>query len=342
MNVSSLKEIIKSGKIGGAFIFCGEEDYLKKHYLSELSKIACPDEGFAVFNRVVFDGEEIDFSALREAIAAPPMFSDYKIVEWRYPDFDGMSESERKRLEELSEYIKNYPYCTLVFFTSEEGFEAGSVKRPSKLALRLDKLFYLVNFEKSTDAQLSAWLKKHFDAEGVGVSREALSAIIFRCGHSMQTLKNELDKLCAYAKANSLMQIGVSEVEGVTSATIECDAFALSGAITDKNRERAFIALMDMKMRRMEAGAVMAMTVRAFSELATVAMLLEEGKGAADIEAVLKWNAYKIKICINSARAWGSKRLCDAVSRLKELDAGSKSGGFAGYLPIEMFISEFL
>lgn len=342
MNASSLKEIIKSGNIGGAFIFCGEEDYLKKYYLSELAKIACPDEGFAVFNRVVFDGEEIDFSALREAISAPPMFSDYKLVEWRYPDLDGMSESERKRLEELSEYIKSYPYCTLVIFTSEEGFDAGSVKRPSKLALRLDKLFSLINFEKSTDAQLLGWLKKHFDAEGVGVSREALSGIIFRCGHSMQTLKNELDKLCAFAKANSLSSVGPAEVESVTSATLECDAFALSSAITDKNRERAFIALMDMKTRRIEPGAVMAMTVRAFSELATVAMLLEEGKGAADIEAALKWNAYKIKICINSARAWGAKRLCDAVARLKELDAGSKSGGSTGLLPIEIFISEFL
>lgn len=342
MNVSSLKEIIKSGKIGGAFIFCGEEDYLKKHYLSELAGIASPDEGFAVFNRVVFDGEEIDFSALREAISAPPMFSDYKLVEWRYPDLDRMSESERKRLFELSEYIKDYPYCTLVFLASEEGFDAGSVKRPSKLAQKLDKLFYLINFEKSTDAQLISWLKKHFDAAGVGVSREALSGIIFRCGHAMQTLKNELDKLCAYAKANSLSQIGIAEVEAVTSATLECDAFALSGAITDKNRERAFIALMDMKMRRIEAGAVMAMTVRAFSELATVAMLLEEGKGAGDIEAILKWNAYKIKICINSARSWGARRLCEAVSRLKELDAGSKSGGAAGFLPIEIFISEYL
>ena len=158
----------------------------------------------------------------------------------------------------------------------------------------------------------------------------------------MQVLMGEVGKLCAYAKANSLERITENEVNLVASATLECDAFALSGAISDKNREGAFVALMDMKMRRMEAGAVMAMTVRAFSELATVAMLLEEGKGAADIEAVLKWNAYKIKICINSARAWGSKRLCDAVSRLKELDAGSKSGGFAGYLPIEMFISEFL
>ena len=342
MTVSELKNKIKSGDIGGAYILSGEEDYLKKHYLRELGKIACADEGFALFNRVVFDGADVSVQDIGEAIKAPPMMSEFKLIEWLYPDLDGMSESERKSIEELAASVLDYPYAVLVLLTGMEGFEPGSAKRPSKLAARLSKCYNLINFEKSADVQLVQWLKRHFDTEGILTDSDTLLALIFRSGHSMEVLRGEVLKLAAYAKANKLKKIGKNEVAEVASATLECDAFALSTAITDKNRENAFLALADMKGRRMEAGAVLATLCRAFSELVIVALLLEEGKDANDMEAILKWNAYKIKICISSAKKWGAAKLTEALSRLRSLDAESKSGGASGYKVIEMFVCQYI
>jgi DNA polymerase-3 subunit delta len=342
MTVAELKNAIKSSELSGAYIFAGEEDYLKKYYLGSFRDIICPDEAFALFNHSVFDGGEIDFAAVAEAIKSPPMMGDLKLVEWRYPELDSLNESERKKLLELASLCEEYPYAVLVFLTSEDGFDAGSAKRPSKLASKLAEKFKLVIFEKSTDVQLLGWLKKHFDAEGIGADAKALSALIFRSGHSMQVLKNEVDKLCAYAKANSLTALTEEQILHVAAPTLECDAFALSGAITDKNREKAFTALMDMKQRRIEAGAVIATLARTFGELVTVSMLLDEGKDTGVIESTLKWNSYKIKICINSARKWGTARLADAASRLRELDAASKSGGVMGFTPIEIFVSSYI
>jgi len=342
MTVTELKNAIKDGNIGGAYVFAGEEDYLKKYYLGLIRDIVCPDEAFSLFNYSVFDGGEIDFPAIAEAIKSPPMMGDFKLIEWRYPDLDSLSESEKKKLSELAELCTEYPYAVLIFLTSEDGFDAGSAKRPSKLAARLKDKFKLILFEKSTDAQLMGWLKKHFDAEGIGVSAATISALIFRSGHSMQILKNEVSKLSAYAKANSLTALTEAEVKLVAAPTLECDAFALSTAITDKNREKAFLALMDMKRRRIEAGAVIATLSRAFGELVTVSMLLDEGRDVKVIEAALGWNPYKIKICVNSARKWGTARLVAAEARLREMDAASKSGGVIGFTPIEIFVSSYL
>ncbi len=342
MTQSELKEKIKSGNIGGAYLFVGEEDYLKKYYASEFKRTVLSDGGLDIFCHAVFDGEEIDFEGVREAISAPPMLSERKLVEWRYPDIEKMSEGDKKRLEELALFTRDFPYCSLVIVVSQDGFDAGTVRRPSRLAMRYDKSFMLVNFEKSTDAQLIGWLKKHFSSAGVAADNDTLGALIFRSGHSMQILKGEVDKLCAYAKANSLEKISVREVNLVASATLECDAFALSGAISDKSRERAFVALMDMKMRRIESGAVLATLCRAFGELLVVSMLIDEGRSAPDIERLLKWNTYKIKICISAARKWDTARLTQATARLKELDGLSKSGGISGFAPIEAFICEYL
>ncbi len=342
MTVTELKAKIKSGSIGGAYIFSGEEDYLKKYYLDSMAAIACPDEAFALFNRAVFDGADVSIAEIAEAVKSPPMMADCKLIEWKYPDLEGSSESERKALLELAAQLSEYPYAVLVLFADMDGFDPGTQKRPSKLAVRFSKGYSVVNFEKSTDAQLVAWLKKHFDAEGIAIDADTLSALIFRSGHSMQVLRHEVEKLAAYAKANDIEKIGTETVELVASATLECDAFALSGAITEKNREKAFLALADMKQRRLEAGAVLATLQRSFSELIAVALLLEEGLDAKDIEAVLKWNPYKVKLCIGSAKRWGTSKLSDAKERLRELDAQSKSGGVSGYKTIEMFICRFI
>lgn len=342
MTVAELKNKIKSGNIGGAYIFAGEEDYLKKHYLSEIANICCPDEAFSLFNRVTFDGADIDLAEISEAIQAPPMMSDAKLIEWKYPDLDKMKESDKKTLIGIAETLKDYPYITLVLFSDIDGFDPGTVKRPSKNAKTFSKAFELINFEKSTDAQLIGWLRRHFEAEGIGCDPDTLSALIFRSGHSMSTLSGEVKKLSAYAKANTLPAITKKEVDFVASPTLECDAFALSGAITDKNRDKAFLALSDMMMRRVEAGAVLATLARSFGELVTVALLLDEGNDAKDIEGILGWNQYKIKICINSAKKWGTARLSAATARLRELDAESKSGGISGYKAVEIFICQYI
>ena len=342
MTVAELKNKIKANDIGGAYIFAGEEDYLKKYYLSEFVNICCPDDAFSLFNRVVFDGSDIDLSEIAEAIKAPPMMSDVKLIEWKYPDIDKMKESDKKTLISLAQSLADHPYISLVLFSDIDGFDPGTSKRPSKNAKALSGAFEIVNFEKSTDAQLIGWLKRHFEAENIKADVDTLSALIFRSGHSMSILAEEVKKLSAYAKANTLPAITKKEVDFVASSTLECDAFALSGAITDKNREKAFTALMDMSMRRIDAGAVLATLTRSFGELVTVALLLEEGNDAKDIESILGWNQYKIKICINAAKKWGVAKLSSAMARLRELDAESKSGGISGYKAIEIFICKYI
>ena len=342
MTAAELKNLIKAGTIGGMYLFSGEEDYLKKYYLSEIVNICCPDAAFSLFNRVTFDGADINIADISEALKSPPMMADYKLIEWKYPDLEHMSESEKKALESIADEISEYPYAVFVIFADIDGFNPGSIKRPSKLALRFSKKFNLINFEKSTDAQLIGWLKRHFDAEGIFADADTLSLLIFRSGHSMEVLKNEVSKLAAYAKANDLSAITKNEVDFVAAPTLECDAFALSTAITDKNKEKAFFALQDMAQRRMESGAVLATLARAFGELVTVSLLLEEGMDAKDIEAALGWNQYKIKICINSAKKWGRQKLSEATARLRFLDAESKSGGFSGYKTLEIFICQFI
>ena len=69
-----LKALIKSGDIGGAFLFFGTESYLKEFYSSKLrDKAVSPD--FADFNYHFFDGASCALEDIEQAVEAFPMMS---------------------------------------------------------------------------------------------------------------------------------------------------------------------------------------------------------------------------------------------------------------------------
>ena len=185
MDLQSYKSSLKSGKVGGVFIFAGEEEYLVRYYLAELRKTVAPDDAFAVFNNPTFDGESVDFSAIAEAIKSPPMMADTKLIEWRHADFSSMKEADLESLEEITELCREFDYATVAFTACDEGLDFGTPKKPSAFIKRFDKSLNILRFERSTENQLYSWLKRHFDAHGVTVSLETVKALVFRSGKSM-------------------------------------------------------------------------------------------------------------------------------------------------------------
>ena len=342
MDLQSFKTSLKNGQLNGVFILGGEEDYLVKYYLGQIRQAVAPEEAFAVFNNPVFDGEEIDFSQIAEAIKSPPMMADTKLVEWRHADFSKLKEDGLSSLEEICEICREYSYATVVFTADEEGLDFGTPKRPSAFVKRFDKQLNILQFEKSSENQLYAWLKKHFDAHGITVDLETVKALVFRTGRSMTPLAAEVEKLSALAHARGRDRVTPADVEEVCASTPECDTFALSNAILDRSRQKAYFALEDMKSRRVDPMVIMGMVARTYDDLCAVSHLLDEGLGFSDIGDTLKMNEYKLKIYSTAAKRYGHERLTQIVRDLAKTDADSKYGGISGYTAIELFISKNL
>lgn len=342
MNLTELKAKLKSGNAAGWYIITGEEEYLKRYYRSEIKKLTVEDgDPFAPFNHSIFDGgADFDIAAFLEAVKSPPMMSEHKLIEWQFADLSRLKEKELSRLVGLAEAKADYPYATVIISALPDGFDIGTQKKPSKLYKTLSEHFDILSFERSTDAQLSAWIIKHFEAEGISASREIAAAMLMRVGHSMQALSFEIDKLSAYLKAHGRQEVTAVDVNEITSSSIECDAFAISNAIIEKNTEKAFLALLDMKMERVDAGAALAQLSKTYGDLMSIALFSEEGKSAADIAAIMKFHPYKLGLYMTAARKLGSERIAASLSSLIKTDAASKSGGISGYEAVEIFITQ--
>lgn len=342
MDEKQLKERLRSGKIGGAYIFAGEEDYLKRYYLAQLRRAAVTDPSLATFNHIVFDGQGVSFASVTDAIKAPPMFEEYKLIEWRYPSFVKMREGDLAAFEETLDLLPEHHYAVFAIIVADGECELGTEKKPSKFERRFSKKADILNFPRSTEPQLLSWLKKHFDAEGITVSKEALSALIFRSGRAMDILCGEVAKLSLYIKARGRCALEVSDVNEVASSTPECDTFALTNAILERNKRAAFIALDEMKRQRQDPIMIMGMMAKTYSELLTVKMMLDDGMEQSTIESELKMHPFRLKSYIRASRLFKAGSPAAILEELSRVDVGSKYGGVSGYTAVEMFVSKCL
>ncbi len=347
MDITKFKSSLKSKDFGGVYVFAGEEEYLVRYYLSELRRALDIDPSFAVFNNPVFDGNEVDFEALTEAVKSPPMMSDYKLIEWRHANFASMKEKETEALSELIETAQEHPYSILAFTAEGERLEFGTVKRPSAFIKNFGERLNILRFERSTDAQLYSWLNRHFDAMGVSALPDALHALVFRSGRSMDVLLSEAQKLAYLALSRGDNKVNSADVEKVSSLTTESETFALSNAITDRNKEAAFKALDDLKFRRVDPVMIFGMIARTFDEMLAVSLMLFDGENYSSVEETLKapplkMPPFKVKMCAAAARKYSPESLSNIVASLAKADADSKYGGVSGYTAIELFLARNL
>ena len=344
MLVNELKTKLKSGNPDGWYIFCGEENFLKRHYLGELRKACLTDPALDAFNHLVMEGEKIDFGAISDALKAPPMMAERKRVEWHLGDFSALREGELEKLHALCEEGKQYKETTVCFIVDAECFDVGNLpRRPSKLYTTLAKDLSIVYFEKSGAQALAAWLDRHFRHEGINASPAVIRALLAQSGTGMDALSGEVTKLCCYVKANGRDTLTEADVALVASRVTESDAFGLSNAILAGNAEAAYACLRDMKLRKVEPAFAISSVARIYSDLLTVAIFSEEGIPPAEIATRMKMHEYKLSLYQKAAEGRGMRRLRAALELCRRADVAVKtSTGADGYLALELLIARAL
>lgn len=339
MTTAELKNAIKTADFNRCFIFCGEEEYLKRYYVKTIRQEILTDEGFSLFNHFVFEGEKIDFGKLFDAISSPPMISEFKLVEWHLANFDAMKESELETLAELCRSLSAHPYCCLLFWSGEGQLSVGTLpKRPSKLYTVLSEFCSVVVFERSTEAQLIGWIQRHIKHESLEADSDVCRMLLSQCGRDMDVLSSEIDKLCAYALSNGKSTVTGEDVLRVCSSVFESDAFGLTNALLAKDRAYAFDCLLDLKRKKTEPTIVLGSIFKLFSDILAVANLAEEGFSQKDISQKLKFHEYKVGLYIKYSRKSSIAELERILSECRRIDVSVKRSMLSPYTSIEKFI----
>ena len=228
--LSRLKQDLKEGTPGSLYVFYGQEDYLREHYLDLLRK-KIVDKGMEAFNLHVFQGAELSFNTLADAVDAMPMMSERSMVlVW---DWDMFKNEERRN--KVQALIGDLPeYVCLVFAYDTMEFKGNANTTLGKL---LKQRAVLVECSQQGQSDLNNWMRrrlaKRWDKEMDTATAEYLT---FLCGGLMTALAGELDKVGAYAKGKKVTK---RDIDAVCDPVLDARAFQMTDAITAGNYDRA-------------------------------------------------------------------------------------------------------
>ena len=334
---------IKKGLSGGYLLF-GEEDYLKNFSLNAARSAVCAEETFAVFNDVKIDPLEYSPLSLSNALMAPPMMAEQKIVSINGLAISDMKSPELDELYSTLSTLHEYDYNVLIISVPSGLIDEGTPKKPSSVFAELSKYLTPVKFDAISGARLVAWIQKHFEHHGVSADAKVCEALIERCGKSMFTLSSETEKISYYILKHGRNAVTLEDIDNVSVSVISSDAYALANSILDGKHAEAIDALNVMKFRRIDPIIVLSEVSGVIYDLLNVKLLQSEGLGFSEILPISKmfskprgFSDYKLKLYLSAAASKPADKLKRALELCSEADLSLKSS-MQGYEAIERLI----
>ncbi len=308
----------------GGYLFYGDEDYLKLSYAKEVQKRVL-DGTFDDFNHIVIYGEDYSASELSGAIASLPMMAEKKLVEVRALDFKSLKKDEILALGEALEALEDCDHTILIMRADSNLFDTGRPKAPSELFKLLTKHLTPVEFAFPASGRLSSWILRHFFEGNIAFSAELCDYLVEICGHSMWTLSNEIDKLCAYAKSNSLATIDRKTIDLVCCKSIEYDDFQLTNVLLEGNNALVFETLRRQKLNHEPANMILFSVVKMYTELYAVSRLYQTGMSKGQIASTLKIHEFKVGKYLTRIARSSPARIERMLELCRDADLQSKS-----------------
>ena len=332
------------GDLWGCYVFFGEEDYLKSWCVKAARENICPDEGLACFNDISIDFLDFSVDALADALAAPPMMCERKMVTLKSFDFSVIKPSDTEAIITLLGQYREDSGNLLIISVIPDGLDAGYLpKKPSELLKRLMEVCTPVYFEESTPAKLQAWAARHFQHENIAASDDAVRYLVDYCGRSMFALSSEISKLCAYLHASGRTSVTREDIRLVTVPEEDCDNFALSNALLDGDRAGALSVLSVMKFRQVKPEHVMYEIAEIYCHLYQTKVLMAEGQSQADIAKILskgprRVHEYRVGLYMKAVAKTTEEALARKVFLCRDADLAMKSYGKRDYEQIEKLV----
>ena len=265
-----LKSNIKSGNLLGTYFIFGNDTYLKKMYVDKIiDKTAQRDD---IFNFLKFT-DKSDLQEVYDAKEQFPMMAEKKCVVLTDYDFVSCSKSDFDKIEEL---LSNPVDTTVfVFWCNNLEFDFKRCDRAKKLALAAEKgggMAVEVNHRERADLRkmLIDVAAKRGAAFGTGVA----DYLIDSSGEDINTLKYELEKLCAYVGKNTITR---ETVDYVCVKTVEASIYDLAKEIFSLNIAHALRLLDELFYMRIEPTVILHSIFSVFIDIYRVTAAAEAG-----------------------------------------------------------------
>ena len=316
--LQKLKKDLAAGSPAAAYIFYGEESYLREYYLGELRKKLVPP-GLETFNYHALEGKEITVQDLAEMTEAMPMMAERTMISVTDWDLFKLAENQREKLIALLEDLP--PYCCVVFVYDILEYKPN--KTLKKLCKALDAYVETVEFRAASDEDLLPWISRRFRALGKEIDWQTAAYLAFLCGGLMTGLVPEIEKIAAYAKGPAITR---KDVDAVADPVLSAEVFKLSDAVVQGNYNEAASILGDLLKMQTEPIMILAALGSQLRRIWTARLALDSGRDRYWLMELWGMKSdYPAKLLVNAAKRTTAEWCAQAVRQCQILDRRMKS-----------------
>jgi DNA polymerase-3 subunit delta len=304
---TKLKKDIAGNTIGRLYIFCGEEAYLRDHYLGQMKSKLLP-AGMEDFNLHSFSAKETDPRALAEAVDCLPMMSERTLIMVNDYDLYKASADARDALAKLFAELPDY--CCLVFVYDVIEYKPDA---RTKLAAAIKEHGSVVKFERQEQGDLVDWIRRRFRALDHDIDTQDAQYLIFLCGDLMNALISEIGKVGTFAKGYRVTR---EDIDAVAIPQLDAVVFQMTDAIARGDFDKSAAVLAELL--QMQETPIMLLSVmgKQFRQLYSARLAMEHKKGTgwvADLWGMR--SAYPAEKLMDAARRFSLPWCRNAMRR---------------------------
>ena len=327
------KSRIKSGNLAPTYILFGDDGYLKKMYAEKLTKMTADKDD--IFNFCRF-GADCDLQEVYDFIWQIPMMADKKCAVLCDYDFEHCSKTDFDKLLSLATDCPDT--SLLIIWFDSLIIDAKKSAKFKKLVSSAEKGGgAAVELNHRRAPELVKMLTDGAAKRGCKMDPAAARYLIESAGEDINTLVNELDKLCNYVPKGEITK---ATVDYVCVKTPEASVYNLSKQIFARQSGEALKTLDELFFMRFEPMMILYSVSSPYIDMYRLYALK---KGGADKRELTELYGYKgkeflIDRAAQNLRLFDFKKLSLSFEALVDADRRLKSYGADGRIVLEQLI----
>lgn len=316
-----IKAHIKGGDYLPAYIFYGNEDYLKKHYADMLCEKAVSKEFFD-FNFQEFDGKDIeDYKDVFDAADMMPLMSEKRCVLVRDAVIEDLEDDE---LTPFRKYLENPSQSTvLIFLQTKRDFSPSKAKAVIDL-FRKNGAACVLNKRKGND--LIKPLISSASRRGCVLTPQAANYLVSVVGDDFNTLINELSKVCSYAREGEITR---EQIDAVAVKTDEAKIYDLTKFLLAKNFDKAYETLSVLIRQKTDTNYILGTIIGTYVDMYRAKISLACGKSVEELAETYSYgkNTFRLRNGARDSSKLDVDTLRKCLDVLAQADLRLKSSG---------------
>ncbi|MBO4766369.1 MAG: DNA polymerase III subunit delta [Lachnospiraceae bacterium] len=317
----TIRDDLQSGNLRRIYVLTGTEDYLRRVYLSRLSRALLPEDD--TMNRTVFEGNKADPMEVLEAAVTLPFLAERRLIIIR--DSGWLKSSCA-----LADHLDEIPETTYFLFSEKE------CDKRNRLYKYAEENGHIATFEPLQEKDAAAFAANMLKRLGFAISDADAKLLADIADNDLHSIANETDKLAAYCYGRN--EVTRADILTLSSAVTQAQMFKMVDAIVAKNRRAAVALYRDLLTAQTPPAVILYNLTNSFYQFSLVLRLLRKGLSSFDIAQQLKMSSFVVGKYVKAARGASIDAVTAAVAYGSELEAKVKNGLLPDRMAVELFV----